>query len=164
MVLFSCMPRGNDIKTKDGCGLCCQNAKYAPLYVSHCKKKKSLCISLVCLLSSPFHQMCVKCRYKALILARKINQAIHHQLTFKFIFLQAFFLLKTWTETRASGRIKSSAAWLEFSLTTYETSSKSEGKKRHAKYARPKKRAACLRHSLSACQLSVSSNAHTNLH
>ena len=124
------MPRGNDIKTKDSSGACCQNGKYGPLYVSYsnytnCKEKK-LSVSFFFFSTffySPFHQMCVKCRYKALILARKSVQPFiinSHLNSFSFRLLLFFPPLLLMTMSRVCSeteksvrRIKRSLGWRE---------------------------------------------------
>ena len=90
IMLFSCIPRGNDIKTKDASGVCCQNGKYGPLYVSHsnytnCKKVVLFMFVVLLSLSSNVCQV----SSRSFNTRQKISSAIHHHLTFKFIFLQA---------------------------------------------------------------------------
>lgn len=73
MVLLSCAPGGDDIKTKGSSVECCQNGKYNPLYVSYsnytnCIKKESFFFFYFL---SPFHQMCVKCHYALILVASK---------------------------------------------------------------------------------------------
>lgn len=93
MVLFSCMPWGGDMKTKDGSEACRQNAKNGPLHVSYsnytsCKKKKENVRPYLFyfFLIFPSSNMC-QVSLQSINSFQKFSLAVHHQLTFTFVFL-----------------------------------------------------------------------------
>lgn len=119
-VLFSCMPRGNAIKTKDRSVACCQDGKYGLLCVSYVitQTKKQFF-----LFYTPFHQMCVKCHYSSLILvaSKSVQPFIIKSYLNLFPFRLFFFLLPphpsmcwVYTETENLRRIKRSLRWQDF--------------------------------------------------
>lgn len=111
---------------------------------------------------SPFHQMYVKCRYKALILVRKSVQPFiinSHLNSFSFRLLFFFFLFFAYVpsllrDRKSVRRIKRSRGWREFVWWVMRWTNLRKGEKYFCQVSSPVSRGLkCLRHSLSCCWL-----------
>lgn len=118
---------------------CCQNGKYGPLYVSYsnytnCKKSSFSSFFFFLVLFFLSSNAC-QVSLQSFNSCQKITSAIHHQLTFEFIFLQAVFLMPFNAEFTRRRKIceenKEITGMVGICLMSYEMNKKKRRRKIH---------------------------------